>query len=410
MGDNPLFRKAALDKLSSPERLDVLMQVTSPKGWLALATMAALLAGVIGWSIVGSIPTRLDGQGMLIRGGALREIRATSSGSLESLNLQQGAEVKVDDLIGRVRRLDVGVNNDAAAANARRLRAEAQALRAEHSATQAGLNAQIQSTEEEIARTRSQLVKAEEELALRRDQLARGLATRIQVSSAEQQVEQIRSRIPSLEGQIRQNRAQINSLDQQVRAAEIRAAAAEAEARTGVIQGELVAQIKSDVAGKVIELRARQGDAVQAGQTLAVVEPIGAALQTIIYFDSRTARQIRPGMEAQISPTEIRREEFGYIKGKVLEVGAAPVSLENMGVKLANKALAQELFGKITPIEVSAQIAESTSTTSGFEWSTSGGPPFQISGNSRINVAVVVERRKPYTYVLPMVKSALGGS
>ena len=33
--ENPLFRKAALDKAASPERLDVLMQVTPPPrdGW-----------------------------------------------------------------------------------------------------------------------------------------------------------------------------------------------------------------------------------------------------------------------------------------------------------------------------------------------------------------------------------------
>ena len=43
MQSNPLFRPRALERLSSPERLDALMQVTSPKGWLALYTIAGLL-------------------------------------------------------------------------------------------------------------------------------------------------------------------------------------------------------------------------------------------------------------------------------------------------------------------------------------------------------------------------------
>ena len=38
-----LFRKAALEKLSSPERLDVMMKVTSPAAWLALAALGAIL-------------------------------------------------------------------------------------------------------------------------------------------------------------------------------------------------------------------------------------------------------------------------------------------------------------------------------------------------------------------------------
>ena len=47
MSENPLFRKAAIDKLSSPERLDVLMQVTSPNDWIALWTIGAILIGII---------------------------------------------------------------------------------------------------------------------------------------------------------------------------------------------------------------------------------------------------------------------------------------------------------------------------------------------------------------------------
>ncbi len=49
MSDNPLFRKAALDKLASPERLDVLMQVTSPQGWIALWTIGGILVLAIFW-------------------------------------------------------------------------------------------------------------------------------------------------------------------------------------------------------------------------------------------------------------------------------------------------------------------------------------------------------------------------
>ena len=93
MSENPLFRKAALDKLASPERLDVLMQVTSPMGWLALTTVGGILVGVIVWSILGSIPERIDGQGVLLRGGANKEVRSTGSGTLASLDLKEGQMV-----------------------------------------------------------------------------------------------------------------------------------------------------------------------------------------------------------------------------------------------------------------------------------------------------------------------------
>ena len=35
-----IFRKVALERLSSPEQLDQLLQVTDPKGWMALGALA----------------------------------------------------------------------------------------------------------------------------------------------------------------------------------------------------------------------------------------------------------------------------------------------------------------------------------------------------------------------------------
>jgi hypothetical protein len=38
--DKPLFRQAALERLSSPEQLDQLVRVTHPLGWLALLALS----------------------------------------------------------------------------------------------------------------------------------------------------------------------------------------------------------------------------------------------------------------------------------------------------------------------------------------------------------------------------------
>lgn len=404
---NPLFRKAALDKLSSPERLDVLMQVTSPKGWLALATVGAILVAIIVWSVVGTIPSRLEGQGMIISG--LREIKATSTGVIDEFTLTQGGVVKEGQLIARLKREDVAATVSASDLTARQMNAQAQATVSSNNETINGYRNQIRTLEGEITQTETQLAKAQEEVKLRRESFDKGLSTRLQVNQAEQAAESIRARIPSVRGQIQGLEAQIASLQAQSRAALGQAAASRVQKDTTITTAAFQSELKAEVTGKIIELRVTKGDAVQAGQTLAVVEPADTRMQTIVYFDSRTARQIRPGMEAQISPTEIKREEFGYIKGKVLEVGAAPVTVQKMTSDLANGSLAQELYGKVAPIEIRAELA-TKQTPSGFEWSTSEGPPFSISANSRITVQVVVERRKPYTYVLPMIKSAIGAS
>jgi len=64
-----LFRKAALDRLSSPEQLDQMMQITNSKGWLALIALAILLGAAAIWAIFGRIPTTVDVEGILVDSG-----------------------------------------------------------------------------------------------------------------------------------------------------------------------------------------------------------------------------------------------------------------------------------------------------------------------------------------------------
>lgn len=55
---NNLYRKAALEKLSSPEELDQLMQVTTPKGWFALIALIGLMVLGVAIGALGKIPVR----------------------------------------------------------------------------------------------------------------------------------------------------------------------------------------------------------------------------------------------------------------------------------------------------------------------------------------------------------------
>lgn len=62
---NQVFQKQAQDRLASPEQLDALMQVTKPRGWLALITIVLLLFSLGAWAFVTEILVTLDGNGVL---------------------------------------------------------------------------------------------------------------------------------------------------------------------------------------------------------------------------------------------------------------------------------------------------------------------------------------------------------
>lgn len=52
-----LFRKDAIDRLNSPEKLDEYLHVARPGAWMLLAAVMVLLAGICVWGIFGHMDT-----------------------------------------------------------------------------------------------------------------------------------------------------------------------------------------------------------------------------------------------------------------------------------------------------------------------------------------------------------------
>lgn len=97
-----VFRKVSIERLSSPEQLDTLMKVTSPKGWLALVALALILISAIAWGFFGTISTKIEADGVLIRPGGLQTIYASSSGLITDIRVVENDYVVKGNVIARV--------------------------------------------------------------------------------------------------------------------------------------------------------------------------------------------------------------------------------------------------------------------------------------------------------------------
>ena len=99
---NNLFRKEALDRLSSPERLDQLMQIVQPKKWIPLAAMGSLIAVGLTWSVFGRIPITVAGQGVVVFPSKVTAFQSPSSGKILTLNIRPGDQVKKGQVIATI--------------------------------------------------------------------------------------------------------------------------------------------------------------------------------------------------------------------------------------------------------------------------------------------------------------------
>ena len=60
--ENSIFREKSMDRVTSPEALNDYIRVTTPSVWIILAALVSLLAGMIIWSVFGTVKiTQEDG-------------------------------------------------------------------------------------------------------------------------------------------------------------------------------------------------------------------------------------------------------------------------------------------------------------------------------------------------------------
>ena len=101
-GNNKMFRQEALERLSSPERLDSTLKIVNPRAWLPLATAGSLALVAVGWSFFGRIPLNVSGKGVLIQPHRVVSFQSPSDGLLIELNVRSGDEIKKGDILGKI--------------------------------------------------------------------------------------------------------------------------------------------------------------------------------------------------------------------------------------------------------------------------------------------------------------------
>lgn len=105
--NNQIFSQEALERLSSPERLDQMMRVVNPRAWLPLTTIGLLVAVAGTWSVVGRIPISVNGQGVLIQPRRVVQFQARSNGQLMKLNVNPGDVIKKGQEIGVIDKYEI---------------------------------------------------------------------------------------------------------------------------------------------------------------------------------------------------------------------------------------------------------------------------------------------------------------
>ena len=87
--ENTLFRKEALDRISSPEQLNDYLKVTDAPAWIVLLSVVVLIVGLVIWSALGRVETSITVEAKVQDGVAAVMVYA------EKATLEEGMLIRI---------------------------------------------------------------------------------------------------------------------------------------------------------------------------------------------------------------------------------------------------------------------------------------------------------------------------
>lgn len=409
------FQKEALEKLSTPEKLDQLIKVTGPKSWIFLTTLALAMVTAIGWSIMGDIKTKLNAVGVLL-GGEIHEVVSTSQGQLISLQVAIGEHVKEGDIVASIEQPDLAQQIEGLKATLEERELELQALlsfgsqdtKLQRELIQqqtVSIELQMQSDQRNISFLETQL-SAEQEL------LEKGLVTRAQVANTEQQIETAKNSLERLKSQIVQTNSQKLNLDfelqQRITLGKQRINETERQLKQLEERYDIQTNIRSAYNGEVVELLTDEGIVVGQGTPLFKLknyEDGNENLRGVLYIPTQDGKKIKEGMQALIAPSTVQPQEFGFMQGRVTYVSEFPITQQGMLTTVKNLQLVQGLLTQGALFEVYVEFEKDSEAFSGYKWTSAGGPDIVINEGTSCMGKITVKEEAPIAMVVPALKN-----
>lgn len=414
------FRAEAAEAATSVSQVDDALEVVRPPVLAFCITLALLVVGVVVWASFTDVPIKITGQGILVSPGGVIDVVSESSGRINDIRFKPGDLIHPGDVVALVDQSEQklklaeaeGELQDAIAARDDMQRFQERDLHADEvwrQAREQAVNGNITSLQE-----RQRMMTEREELV--RQLAERGLITRDRAISAKIELFTIRS---DLEAQ--RNELQTMTLDAARRqtqrekdmlAAEQRVATASRAVESARDRLKRYAAVLSPYGGRVVEAKANIGQVVSSGAPIVSIERDGALagqggdLVALVYVGAQDGKKLRHGMEADVSPASVRKEEHGHLIGRVDRVADTPASSVGMLRTLQNDALVGEFQKTLrTPFEIMIRLDRDAAGA--LRWSTGNPPKFSMDGGTLVSVEITVQKVRLIALALPILQQWL---
>ncbi len=413
-----LFRKSSLERLSSPEKLDQIVRVTTPKAWMSLLAISFIILTGIVWSIYGVVSTKVVGAGMLIRSEGILKIEHNVSGKITDIRIRPGDSVKKGDTIARMASPDLiekisqlNFEMDNMLAREKRIvqyYGESEDIKGEY------LKKERANVEKRIADLNINLAELEEKARVQESIYRQGGISKSELLATEDAIRELKLQKEKISNELRSIKLDELSSTKNLNGelSELRNSIERKKMEIAYLKELLVIQSRviSPYTGRILEVLVHKDGILREGEAVATIELTGRRLknlEAVIFVSPMKGKDIKPGMDASIDPSNVKSEEYGVMMGKVTYVSDYPVTFKYIA-QIFGEDIAKSFAMNEAPVEVRIDLIPDSKTVSGYRWTSRNGPPIKIQTGTMCGANISVKKERPIWLLLPILKRSVG--
>ncbi len=414
-----IFRKKAVERLSSPEQLDQAIQIIGIKNWITLLAFGLIIISVILWSVFGSIPIKIKGSGIIIKSGGIFDITSTAGGQIIDISIKVGDIIKKGQVIGIIAQPQINeqmklAQNEFNEKKQKYEDAQKKGISDELKLRLSSIEKSRESIQESI---KSSLKKTEyllDRINSQEELLKQGLITKQMLMQTKSELDAVKDKINTQESETKRLNAEEAELKKSgkdyIEQKKKEFDEINIKLKSLIDNLDLSAKIISPYSGKIVELKINAGDLAAAGSSIANIELSGEDknfLEAVIFVSSGEGKKAKTGMQIRISPYTVKREEYGFMLGAVKTVSNYPATFGGIMKLLNNENLVRGIMQNGAPIEIHSRLIQDEKTPSGFKWTSLNGPDEEIQSGTICDAEIIIEEKKPISLVIPLIKKKL---
>jgi HlyD family secretion protein len=411
------FRAVALQRAASPEQLDHLVRITRPFDWMLVFAICIALIAAITWGIVGRVPTRAEGPGILISGGG-RGVEASSSaaGRLATISVMVGDRVTQGQPIAEIVQTDIQQRHAAAVEVFRekeRQHADLIDKTKRELASKAQNFAKLETAFNQVIKATTQRIEyLTNDVKTLEDLMAKGLTTRRTLEERRRDLTDAQQRKEDTFNEILKIRTTQSDLETQRERESQTSEFALNDARRQMESAASLltqnTQVISPVDGRVLEIKVSAGAVLSVGAPVISIESEGQKLEALIYIPAERGKNVKLGMPVRIEPSTVKREEFGTMVGTVVTISDFPMTPQGMAAVLHNDNLVQRFSKEGAAYAATVSLEPDPETVSGYRWAVGQGPPVRLTSGTLTRAEITTRRQRPLDLVVPLFKKYTG--